>query len=120
MVLIGDGHGERLVSSTDDQALIPLHHPQWQDRSAGGRYPPECAIAWENDGYSLFHRKRAQGAADFQATEECAHSFPVFLVSQRRLRAFEHFFCRLKEGEKDPGYPRFKGNNRFDAVEFPS
>jgi putative transposase len=34
-------------------------------------------------------------------------------------RAFDAFFRRLKAGEK-PGYPRFKGQNRFDTVEYPS
>lgn len=38
----------------------------------------------------------------------------------RRLdRAFQAFFRRLKAGET-PGYPRFKGQGRFDTVEFPS
>jgi putative transposase len=38
----------------------------------------------------------------------------------RRLeRAFVAFFRRLKAGET-PTYPRFKGMNRFDTVEFPS
>ena len=38
----------------------------------------------------------------------------------RRLdRALQAFFRRLKAGET-PGYPRFKGQNRFDTVEFPS
>lgn len=38
----------------------------------------------------------------------------------RRLgKAFQAFFRRVKAGER-PGYPRFKGRNRFDTVEFPS
>lgn len=37
----------------------------------------------------------------------------------RRLdRAFQAFFRRVKSGEKAVGYPRFKGRNRFDTVEF--
>jgi putative transposase len=36
----------------------------------------------------------------------------------RRLdKTFQAFFRRIKNGEK-PGYPRFKGRNRFDTVEF--
>jgi putative transposase len=34
-------------------------------------------------------------------------------------KAFQAFFRRLKGGEA-PGYPRFKGQNRFDTVEFPA
>jgi putative transposase len=38
----------------------------------------------------------------------------------RRLdKAFQAFFRRVKAGEK-PGYPRFKGRDRFDSVEFPA
>jgi putative transposase len=38
----------------------------------------------------------------------------------RRLdKAFQAFFRRLKQGEK-PGYPRFKGRNRFNSITFPS
>jgi putative transposase len=38
----------------------------------------------------------------------------------RRLdKAFANFFRRLKSGQK-PGYPRFKGADRFDSIEFPS
>jgi len=38
----------------------------------------------------------------------------------RRLqKAFDAFFRRIKAGEK-PGYPRFKGENRYDSITFPS
>ena len=44
-----------------------------------------------------------------------------FSSSQRTLRrldkAFQAFFRRIKAGEK-PGYPRFKGYDRFDSIEF--
>lgn len=44
-----------------------------------------------------------------------------FSSVQRTLRrldkAFKAFFRRIKSGDK-PGYPRFRGYNRFDSVEF--
>jgi len=44
-----------------------------------------------------------------------------FSSCQRTLKrldkAFQSFFRRVKSGET-PGYPRFKGYNRFDSVEF--
>jgi len=44
-----------------------------------------------------------------------------FSSCQRTLRrldkSFQAFFRRIKSGET-PGYPRFKGHNRFDSVEF--
>lgn len=49
-----------------------------------------------------------------------ACNFSSCQATLRRLdRAFRAFFRRLKSGES-PGYPRFKGRDRFDTVEFPS
>ena len=47
-------------------------------------------------------------------------NFSSTQATLRRLdRAFKAFFRRIKSGEA-PGYPRFKGRDRFDTVEFPS
>jgi putative transposase len=49
-----------------------------------------------------------------------ATNFSSCQATLRRLdKAFQAFFRRVKTGET-PGYPRFKGRNRFDTVEFPS
>lgn len=49
-----------------------------------------------------------------------ACNFSSCQATLRRLdRAFRAFFRRVKAGET-PGYPRFKGRDRFDTVEFPS
>jgi putative transposase len=46
-------------------------------------------------------------------------SFSSQQATLRRLnKAFDAFFRRVKTGGK-PGYPRFKGANRFDSVEWP-
>lgn len=46
-------------------------------------------------------------------------SFSSQQATLRRLnKAFDGFFRRVKNGES-PGYPRFKGKNRFDSVEWP-
>ncbi|MFI9361947.1 RNA-guided endonuclease InsQ/TnpB family protein [Kitasatospora sp. NPDC053057] len=46
-------------------------------------------------------------------------SFSSQQATLRRLdRAFAASFRRVKSGEK-PGYPRFRGVNRFDTVDFP-
>ncbi|MFD9124989.1 RNA-guided endonuclease InsQ/TnpB family protein [Kitasatospora sp. NPDC059571] len=46
-------------------------------------------------------------------------SFSSQQATLRRLdKAFAAFFRRVRAGEK-PGYPRFRGVNRFDTVEFP-
>lgn len=47
-------------------------------------------------------------------------NFSSAQATMRRLdRAFVAFFRRVKAGEK-PGYPRFKGRDRFDSIEFPA
>ena len=49
-----------------------------------------------------------------------ACNFSSCQATLRRLdRSFRAFFRRLKAGEA-PGYPRFKGRDRFDTVDFPS
>ena len=59
---------------------------------------------------------RVRADTDFLAVT----NFSSCQATLRRLdKAFQAFFRRCKAGEK-PGYPRFKGRNRFDTVEFPS
>jgi len=53
------------------------------------------------------YRKENQFAAQL-------HSHTLQVVVQDLDKAFQAFFRRLKTGET-PGYPRFKGKNRFDS-----
>jgi putative transposase len=47
-------------------------------------------------------------------------NFSSAQATMRRLdKAFAAFFRRVQNGE-EPGYPRFKGRDRFDSIEFPS
>jgi putative transposase len=47
-------------------------------------------------------------------------NFSSCQATLRRLdKTFQAFFRRVKAGE-NPGYPRFKGRDRFDTVEYPS
>ena len=47
-------------------------------------------------------------------------NFSSAQATMRRLdKSFVAFFRRVKAGQK-PGYPRFKGRDRFDTVEFPT
>ena len=40
-------------------------------------------------------------------------------VAVRSDLAFQAFFRRVREGAKEPGYPRFRGNGRYDSLTFP-
>lgn len=47
-------------------------------------------------------------------------NFSSAQATMRRLdKAFQAFFQRIKTGKK-PGYPRFKGRDRFDSFTYPS
>lgn len=62
---------------------------------------------------SASYREEKQSNEYYQST-----NFSSVQRTLRRLdKAFKAFFRRVKAGEK-PGYPRFKGRNRFDSIEF--
>jgi putative transposase len=46
------------------------------------------------------------------------HSQVLQNVQERIELAFRAFFRRIKAGEQDPGYPRFKGYGRYDSFTF--
>ena len=47
------------------------------------------------------------------------HSQVLQDVVLRVNLAFKAFFRRVQSGEEDPGYPRFKGKNRYDSISYP-
>lgn len=82
----------------------------------------ERKTAWEEEqrtvtyGQQSAHLKSERTVNAYLART----NFSSCQATLRRLdRAFQAFFRRIKAGET-PGYPRFKGRNRFDTVEFPS
>jgi putative transposase len=79
--------------------------------------------AWEQEKRHVSYQKQSAHLKTDRTSNSYlqATNFSSCQATLRRVpRAFENFFRRLKEGGKDPGYPRFKGRNRFDTVEFPS
>ena len=48
-------------------------------------------------------------------------NFSSAQATMRRLeKAYQNFFRRVKQGEEEVGYPRFKARDRFDSIEFPA
>ena len=47
------------------------------------------------------------------------HSQVLQDVVLRVNLAFKAFFRRVQSGEEDPGYPRFKGRDRYDSISYP-
>ena len=80
----------------------------------------ERKTAWEQAKQSISYGAQS---ASYKITRETNEYYQEtnFSSVQRTLRrldkAFKAFFRRIKSGDK-PGYPRFKGRNRFDSIEF--
>jgi putative transposase len=82
----------------------------------------ERKTAWEQEQRSVgFYDQSAQLKHDRVINPYlAATNFSSCQATLRRLdKAFQAFFRRIKAGET-PGYPRFKGRNRFDTVDFAS
>jgi putative transposase len=78
--------------------------------------------AWEQEQRSVSYGEQAARVKPARTTNPflAATNFSSCQATLRRLdKAFGAFFRRIKARET-PGYPRFKGRNRFDTVAFPS
>lgn len=82
----------------------------------------ERKTAWEERQESVSYGQQSAHLKDERTTNAflARTNFSSCQATLRRLdRAFQAFFRRVKAGDT-PGYPRFKSQNRFDTVEFPS
>jgi putative transposase len=73
--------------------------------------------AWENEKKNVGKFKQLSRVKDYRKENPYAaqvHSHIMQVVVQDLDKAFQAFFRRVKRGET-PGYPRFKGRNRFDS-----
>lgn len=77
--------------------------------------------AWEQEGKSLSLYQQQETFAILKQERpslKSVHSQILQNVAVRIDLAFKAFFRRCKAGEK-PGYPRFRGKNRYDSFTFP-
>jgi putative transposase len=82
----------------------------------------ERKSAWEERQESVSYGQQSTHLRGERTTNAylARTNFSSCQATLRRLdRAFQAFFRRVKVRET-PGYPRFKGSNRFDTVEVPS
>jgi len=73
--------------------------------------------AWENEKKGIGKFKQLAKVKEYRKENPYAaqvHSHIMQVVVQDLDKAFQAFFRRVKSGET-PGYPRFKGRNRFDS-----
>jgi putative transposase len=77
----------------------------------------ERKLAWENEQKSVGKFEQLAKVKDYRRENGFAaqlHSHILQVVVQDLDKAFQAFFRRVKNGET-PGYPRFKGRDRFDS-----
>ena len=77
--------------------------------------------AWEQDKRSLSYYDTKRALPQWKAEHlwlEAAHSQVLQNVTERVDLAFKAFFRRVKAGE-EPGYPRFRGRDRYDSLTYP-
>ena len=80
----------------------------------------ERKTAWEERRESISPYDQLRKVKDLKDTNpyaENVHSHVLQNVVQDLDKSFKAFFRRMKAGET-PGYPRFKGRNRFDSFGF--
>ena len=73
--------------------------------------------AYENERRSVGKFEQLRRVRELKQSNPYAtnvHSHIIQIVVQDLDKAFQAFFRRIKAGET-PGYPRFKGRNRFDS-----
>lgn len=77
----------------------------------------ERKTAWETEKRSISKFEQLAKVKDYRKENPYAaqvHSHLLQVVVADLDKAFQAFFRRVRAGEK-PGYPRFKGRNRFDS-----
>src|SRR5262249_49196918 len=76
--------------------------------------------SWQKCGVSITaaaQRAQLPEIKEVRPAYRDIHSQVLQDVLTRLDRAFQAFFRRVKAGEK-PGYPRFKGSNRYDSFTY--
>lgn len=80
-------------------------------------------VAWENESRSVCYSAQSAWFKDERAVNPwfARLNFSSAQATMRRLeKAYANFFRRVKEGSTKAGYPRFKGRDFFNSIEFPS
>lgn len=109
----------RLFTSTAQDAA--LDRLLWQSRNVYNAALAQRRDAWEGGKRSVTYAQQwAHFRDERRANSETLGILNATSLQQllRRLdKAFSAFYRRCKKGET-PGYPRFKGRNRFKSIEY--
>ncbi len=88
-------------------------HPNYYDEPTRQHRTSELTVNYYEQKGDLPEIK-----ADLREEYQDIHSQILQDVLLRLEKAFKAFFRRCKNGE-EPGYPRFKGRNRYDSFTYP-
>ena len=82
----------------------------------------ERRSAWRMNGVSLGYYDQANQVKEIRSAGdvEVANFSACQDVLRRVNKTFAAFFRRVKAGEKQPGYPRFRSRFRYDSLTWPS
>jgi putative transposase len=97
-----------------------LHATLWRLRELYNAALQERRDAYQKGGVSISAYQQMAQLKDVRAEREDIAAIHVHLLQDaitRLDRAFRAFFRRVKAGEK-PGYPRFRGRDRYDTFTF--
>jgi len=78
--------------------------------------------AYEEDGRNLTNFESNNSLISLKENHpglKQVHSQVLQNINQRITYAFENFFRRVKNYDEEPGYPRFKGRNRYNSITYP-
>jgi putative transposase len=90
-----------------------LYNGALQERRDAYRHPSKTSVKYGDQSAQL------KDVRAFDPERQGRWSFSSQQATLRRLdKAFAAFFRRVKSGDT-PGYPRFRGMNWFDTVDFP-
>jgi putative transposase len=110
----------RLYPTDQQQRLLDqqLEECRWQYN----RLLAERRDAREPRQESLRYSDQATGLPALTAERPSLSGVQSQVLQNVAVRidlAFQAFFRRVKEGEPEPGYPRFRGKGRYDGITFP-
>ena len=102
-----------LQERRDTYEACVKRHPNYFDPEMRKQLTREHALSYYDQQNSLPEVKQVRP----EYKEIASHVLQDVL---RRLEdAYQHFFERVKKGEKKVGYPRFKGRNRYHSITYP-
>lgn len=78
--------------------------------------------AYQNQGKSISYNQQQNSLPELKRSRpwfKGVHSQVLQDTLQRLDGAFQHFFRRVKSGEKKPGFPRFKKRGQWNSITYP-